>query len=496
MLASWISVDAVGGIDRKLVASLLALDLALLAFRLFAVVDASRGGWAVGLAALVALTAAPHVAAGYLTVRSYEVLDHVFADEEPCGDACDRDAVLLAGADAPLPPSTVNEDAWERMLDEPVAGGGAPLDRSAHVLAGRKPAKTQPWTTILLLGTDEGPGNWGARTDTIILAAIQHGTGRAAAFGIPRNLAQVPLGADGKPFKEPLNALYGFSGGGKQGATALKQAVSSLLGIRVDYYALVNLLGFADLVDALGGVEIDVKERLVDEVTRPAWGEPKPRIDVVPGRTYRFYGREALAYVRSRKDSSDYTRMARQRCFLSALADQLDPVRVLRNFGSLAKTVEANVHTDIPLNRLPSLVRLVECGRAEGDADGHVRLRLLLRPPRQGPFAGAEPQPDADDGARGDPESGIAGARRQGEDHARELLTAGRASACSRTTSSATRSTFRRASTQTAHDSISSPTYPCSSHWVSPSEARRSAEATRPRRPATSGTSGISQVRY
>ena len=238
-------------------------------------------------------------------------------------------------------------------------GEVAPLEADARVLADAKPAKTKPWTTILLLGTDEGPGNWGARTDTIILAAIQHGTGRAAAFGIPRNLAQVPLGAGAKPFKEPLNALYGLSGGGEEGTTALKQAVSSLLGIRVDYYAMVNLLGFADLVDALGGVEIAVKERLVDEVTRPAWGEPKPSIDVVPGRTYRFYGREALAYVRSRKASSDYTRMARQRCFLSAMADQLDPVRVLRHFGSLAKTIETNVHTDIPLNRLPSLVRLV-----------------------------------------------------------------------------------------------------------------------------------------
>jgi anionic cell wall polymer biosynthesis LytR-Cps2A-Psr (LCP) family protein len=51
--------------------------------------------------------------------------------------------------------------------------------------------------------------------------------------------------------------------------------------------------------------------------------------------------------------------MARQRCFLSAMADQLDPVQVLRHFGSLAKTIETNVHTDIPLNRLPSLVRLV-----------------------------------------------------------------------------------------------------------------------------------------
>jgi LCP family protein required for cell wall assembly len=356
-LAAWISVDVLWGVDRRLVVTVLAADLALLAFRLFAVVDASRGGWAAGLAVLVALTAAPHVAAGYLTVRSYDVLENVFADEEPCGTACDRGSVLLAHAVAPLP-QWVPKDAWEWALVERLGPGEVvPLEAGARILAEEKPADAKPWTTILLLGTDEGPGNWGARTDTIILAAIQHGTGRAAAFGVPRNLAQVPVGS--KPFREPLNALYGRSGGGEKGTAALKQAVSGLLGIRVDYYAMVNLVGFADLVDALGGVEIAVKERLVDEVTRPAWGEPKPRIDVVPGRTYRFYGREALAYVRSRKDSSDYRRMARQRCFLSAMADQLDPVRVLRNFGSLAKTIETNVHTDIPLNRLPSLVRLV-----------------------------------------------------------------------------------------------------------------------------------------
>ena len=180
----------------------------------------------------------------------------------------------------------------------------------------------------------------------------------------------------------PLNAIYGLNGGGAEGASALKQAVSNLLGIRVDYYALVNLLGFADLVDALGGVEIDVKERLVDEVTRPAWGEREAEIDVVPGHTYRFYGREALAYVRSRKDSSDYTRMARQRCFLSAMADQLDPVHVLRNFGSLAKTVESNVRTDIPLNRLPLTGPARRARSSRADADGDVRPGLLLRPPK------------------------------------------------------------------------------------------------------------------
>ena len=359
VLGSWLSLDAVSGVNRRIVAVFLLADLALLAFRVFAVVDAARGALPVLVAALVALTAAPHVAAAWLTVRGYDVLESVFADEEPCGTSCDRGTLLLSHLVVPLP-EWVPKDAWEWALVERLGPGEvAPLQADARVLEGTEIPVAKPWTTILLLGTDEGPGNWGARTDTIILAAIQHGTGRAAAFGVPRNLAQVPLGPKGTPFKEPINALYGRSGGGETGARNLKQAVSALLGIRVDYYALVNLVGFADLVDALGGVEILVKERLHDEVTRPAWGEPKPTIDVVPGRTYRFYGREALAYVRSRKDSSDYTRMARQRCFLSAMADQLDPVSALRHFGSLAKTIESNVHTDIPLNRLPTLVRLV-----------------------------------------------------------------------------------------------------------------------------------------
>lgn len=359
IISSRVSLATLPGLDRSILAIVLVIDLAVLAFRLFAVVDAARGALPVFIAALVALTAAPHVAAAWVTVRSYDVLETVFADDEPCGTACDRGTLLLSHVVVPLP-EWVPKDAWEWALVERLEPGEvAPLEADARVLVDTEIPVAKPWTTILLLGTDEGPGNWGARTDTIILAAIQHGTGRAAAFGIPRNLAQVPLGPRGTPFKEPINALYGRSGGGETGAQNLKQAVSALLGIRVDYYALVNLLGFADLVDALGGVEILVKERLRDEVTRPAWGEPKPKIDVVPGRTYRFYGREALAYVRSRKDSSDYTRMARQRCFLSAMADQLDPVRALRNFGSLAKTIETNLRTDIPLNRLPSLVSLV-----------------------------------------------------------------------------------------------------------------------------------------
>ena len=365
-----------GSIDRRLLAAILTVDLGLLLFRLFAVVDAARGTRTAlarsVLGLLVVATALPHAAAGYVAVRSYDVLDTVFADEEP------RDVLPAHGLFVGV--SLGKERRYPGIAAEPTAPREVPVAKpredvpiggSRRVLVRAQPLEGKPWTTILLLGTDEGPGNFGARTDTMILVAVQHGTGRAVAFGIPRNFVRVPLGGDVakriKRFGQPLNALLGFAreqpelfpGGEDPGATALKQAVSTLLGVRVDYYALVNLRGFADLVDGLGGVSILVKERLVDEVTRPALGEPKPRINVLPGRRYHFYGREALAYVRSRKDSSDYTRMARQRCFLSAMAAQLDPVRVLRNFPALTGTVKRNVQTDVPLRRLPALIRLV-----------------------------------------------------------------------------------------------------------------------------------------
>jgi LCP family protein required for cell wall assembly len=363
---------ASGFAEGRLLAAAVAVNLVLLALRLFAALDAWR--WRATsaslpalavAAALVALTAAPHVAAGYVTVRGEVALERVFAEDEP-DDVLPARGVFLRGEDAtgrnvlpgerPPPPPLPNESL-----------GGAP-----EVLVGDEPPLERPWVTILLLGSDEGPGQPGDRTDSMILAALERDTGRAVAFGVPRNIVGVPLAKPAaeqlKRFPRPLNALYRFAteerpelfpGGPNPGATAMKQTISKLLGLRVDYYAMVNLDGFRDVIDALGGVTITPRERLKDELTRPAWGETKPKIDVYPGRTYHFNGRTALAYVRSRKDSDDYTRMHRQRCFLTAVADQLDVVSVLRNFGSIARTIEQSVSTDIPRSRLPDLIRLV-----------------------------------------------------------------------------------------------------------------------------------------
>jgi LCP family protein required for cell wall assembly len=354
---------ALSFLGRPLLAAVLITNLAFLALRVFAVIDAWRlsarvttGVGTVALAALAAVAAAPHAAVGYAAVRGYSTLEAVFADEEP-DDVLPSQGPFLR--EIPIPP------------EPPPLVEGKPLADSRRILLEDPESFDHPWVTMLLVGSDRGPGNAGDRTDTMVVAALQRDTGRAVLLGVPRNLVEVPLGgvaADTVPrFTGPLNALYSFArtrpelfpGGQDSGATALKQTVSRLLGLRIDYYALVDLDGFRDVVDALGGVRIHVKERLVDSVTRPAWGESKPRIDVYPGRTYHFSGRTALAYVRSRKTSNDYRRMARQRCFLSAMANQIDVFTVLRNFRPLTRTVEDSVRTDIPLDRVPDLVRLV-----------------------------------------------------------------------------------------------------------------------------------------
>ena len=352
-----VAIGRVPDLGRTFLALLLLANAAVLALRLFAIVDAGRGAFASRvaaalLAAVVVAAVVPHVAAAYVAVRGYGVLESVFADEEPTDVLGDSSLFLAFPPHGRLPldldpPALRGRRSTAGAAPAPFRGVAKPLADSAKILADEEEALEHPWVTILLLGSDEGPRQAGDRTDTMIVAAIQRKTHRAVLFGVPRNL----VGVDG--FGEPLNALYQH-----RGATGLKHAISRLLGLRVDYHAMVNLNGFVSMVDALGGVRITVKERIVDEVTRPAWGETKPKIDVYPGRTYRFTGRTALAYVRSRKASNDYRRMARQRCFISALANQLDVGAVLRHFSSLANAVESSVRTDIPLNRAPDLMRL------------------------------------------------------------------------------------------------------------------------------------------
>jgi anionic cell wall polymer biosynthesis LytR-Cps2A-Psr (LCP) family protein len=166
-------------------------------------------------------------------------------------------------------------------------------------------------------------------------------------------------------------------------------AAEGLLGIPIDHYALVDLSGFVDVIDALGGVTVDVDERVRDRLSPATPGGPWRSFDIRPGRRH-LDGQAALAYARSRRATSDYDRMRRQRCLLAALARQADPATLLRAVPRLVPLVQRSVATDVPTRDLPALAQLAAKARRDRVAT------LGLTPPRFAPTRNAAGYPVVD----------------------------------------------------------------------------------------------------
>ena len=235
------------------------------------------------------------------------------------------------------------------------------------------PWANKPRVNVLLLGGDGAPGRDGIRPDTQILASIDTKTGDTVLFSLPRNLQHVPFPEE-SPLAELypegytdheeslLNALFDFvpanhpevfEGVAYPGGDANKWAVEGALGIDVDYFVLVNLEGFKQLVDALGGITVDVKEDIpIGGIGTEISGY------IEQGENQRLSGREALWFVRSRVNSDDYARMERQRCVIGAIIDEADPVTVFQRYQELAAATKEIVYTDIPAAILPDFVEL------------------------------------------------------------------------------------------------------------------------------------------
>jgi LCP family protein required for cell wall assembly len=231
---------------------------------------------------------------------------------------------------------------------------------------------------VLLLGGDGGEGREGVRTDTVIVASIATDTGETTLFSLPRNLQDLPFPADsplaevypdgfdaGSESESLLNAVY--RNGPAQhpdvlgptddpGADFLKLGVGEALGLDIDYFVLVNLDGFSRLVDALGGITVNVNY-YVPINGDPGTGElPDDYID--PGPAQHMDGERALQFSRGRFGLTDYDRMARQRCMISAIIDAADPVTLLQRYQDLASTTQDIVSTDIPRSALDDFVDL------------------------------------------------------------------------------------------------------------------------------------------
>ncbi|MBD8538738.1 LCP family glycopolymer transferase [Frigoribacterium sp. CFBP 8751] len=234
---------------------------------------------------------------------------------------------------------------------------------------------------IMLLGGDAGADRTGLRPDSISVASIDAETGATTIVGIPRNLYDAPFVAgsplygdypDGYDCGDDclVSFLYTYgeehpdlypdaeSKGSNPGVEAMRDAVEGITGLTVQYYALIDMQGFVDLIDALGGIQVDVQQRIPINGGVDGNGQPI-NVDgwIEPGEQ-KLDGYHALWYARARHGTSDYDRMARQREVQQALLSQFQPATVLSKFQAVASAGVQTVDTDIPQGALAAFVDL------------------------------------------------------------------------------------------------------------------------------------------
>ncbi|MDR1430771.1 MAG: LCP family protein [Propionibacteriaceae bacterium] len=244
-----------------------------------------------------------------------------------------------------------------------------------------------PRLNVLILGGDSGTGRsekTGMRADTVIVASIDTHTGATTLFSLPRQTARIPFpkdsplrkyypngfydGKDGTNAFFMLNAMYNeiprkvpkdiLGKTSNLGADVMKVGVGEALGLDISYYVVVNMDGFKEFINALGGVTLNVSTPI------PIGGKKGPGYDVPPkewihpGPDQHFGGRLALWYARGRYGLDDYSRMERQRCVVNAVVKQADPVNVLSRFQAIADVSKKTLQTDVPQDMLPALVDL------------------------------------------------------------------------------------------------------------------------------------------
>jgi LCP family protein required for cell wall assembly len=191
---------------------------------------------------------------------------------------------------------------------------------------------------------------------------------------VPRDLVDTPLG-NGDTFAPKLNSLMSFADGHpkdfpKGGLRTLEDAVGALLGIQIHYYARLDFAGFIRMVNAVGGVDIDVPRGFSDPTYDgygTGYGPGNVRgYSVAAGRQH-MTGVQALAYARSRKalGESDFTRQARQQQILIALrAKATQGGSLLFELPDLLDAVGETIRSDLPVDRLPELAAIMdEVGR-------------------------------------------------------------------------------------------------------------------------------------
>jgi LCP family protein required for cell wall assembly len=205
---------------------------------------------------------------------------------------------------------------------------------------------------VLVMGLDRRPneGDTLTRTDTMMVVTINPVAKTAGILGIPRDMYVEIPNEDGGYFEERVNTaleygvLYDYPGGGPQLA---EDTIERNLNIKIDHYVIIDFPGFKEVIDSLGGIDVDVPDYLDD----PYYSESEKPGDYFPLHfepgMQHMDGSTALGYARSRNTTSDLDRIQRQQRVIFAVMDKALGLDVLKNAGDLWKQYQHTVATDI-----------------------------------------------------------------------------------------------------------------------------------------------------
>ena len=367
------------------------LDVLLFLWRAAAILDAWWGGGSkvphtilstAAVIVLVAITGATHYVVGAQVMAIHDTFDAVFSS--PDGTATEEDdgfGEIPDPTDEPSPTPTPLPGTTAAPTPVPTPTP-APTPRPGPLADGR--------LDVLLVGGDAGPGRWSLRTDTLMVLSVDVKSGEAALFSIPRNMVNVPLPAESRKayscgcFPQLINALYVVASNRKnafpgnddvRGLRAVQMTIGELVGRKLDGMVVVKLEGFVKLINAIGGLDINVPEAVRDKHYPLENGSGSVEIYIPKGKQH-MNGRRSLMYARSRHMDSDYGRMERQQIVITALGKQLLKEPLIVRLPELLEIAKDNLWTNLKTRDLPDLANLAE----DVDIRGMKKVRFI--PPK------------------------------------------------------------------------------------------------------------------
>jgi LCP family protein required for cell wall assembly len=192
---------------------------------------------------------------------------------------------------------------------------------------------------VLLLGSDQRYGSGGFRTDTILLLTINPADNSVNITSFPRDLyVYIPNGTTNR-----INTAFA-----RGGFETLASTFEYNLGVRPDYYALINFWSFTDAIDSLGGIDVNASQAL-SEYTSRGWF-------TIPAGVNHMDGATALYYTRSRKSTSDFDRNRRQQEVVTAVIDKMMSLYTISKIPELYQAYLNSVTTNIKLKDVIPLI--------------------------------------------------------------------------------------------------------------------------------------------